>query len=555
MSRVTLFGLNASDFERVRDELGSVMDSEDALVVYHGQIATLRAVLVRLLQVPVVTIGLNLLGLFVQLPLTVLRNRGLVWIHRSEYEALAGDRPVHFVGDHPVARIADSGWPWIVGNWAVLLGAAYVGPRSVLLMVVLSLVVTGLVSLHRRHGYRRLPVAILAVGFGAGVWLAATVRLNLLFVALFGALAVIATSVSNLRVRDQLLDDVATLATDHEYESVCLVIDKGFVTGLLEQVDDTDLTLEDAFRQRASGAGYHLDADGSPLDQPMLEHAGDNLAERLTARGIDWAVVGVLVVGWAAAELFGMALVDVVLGLNIDFGTTAIVVAGVDFEYGALWFASLVVPATLYYTLTEGVWGQTVGKRVTGIRLVHTDGSAPGIGAAFRRTLVGWVDALPVAYIFGLAHIAGDDYGRRFGDIAARTVVVESAVASGEAPAAEQAATETDRSAESGGEDAQQSDVAQTSEAAAESDDQAESDTDGQQQGVAGDDADGWTESAADETTTDDTAEPVSDSEPAADESTASETEATDDETADGEATEESTVDEEWTAAALDDEQ
>jgi uncharacterized RDD family membrane protein YckC len=79
-----------------------------------------------------------------------------------------------------------------------------------------------------------------------------------------------------------------------------------------------------------------------------------------------------------------------------------------------------------YYTACEGTTGQTLGKRLLGIRVVRVDGSRPSLGQAAARTLLRIVDVLPLLYIVGLITALASGPGRRqrVGDLAAGTYVV-----------------------------------------------------------------------------------------------------------------------------------
>ena len=120
--------------------------------------------------------------------------------------------------------------------------------------------------------------------------------------------------------------------------------------------------------------------------------------------------------------LFGIVFVAV--GLVSGGGSSGHGHVGVRLSGGALlaylvvWFA--------YFTICEGVTGQTLGKRMLGIRVVSETGAAAGLGQAATRNLLRLVDALPVLYIVGLVSIFATGRGRRqrVGDLAARTRVV-----------------------------------------------------------------------------------------------------------------------------------
>jgi uncharacterized RDD family membrane protein YckC len=84
--------------------------------------------------------------------------------------------------------------------------------------------------------------------------------------------------------------------------------------------------------------------------------------------------------------------------------------------------------AVLVYVVLQGLTGWTVGKLVTGVRVVDEQGHVPGLGRAFVRWLLWLVDGLPffipglVAFITGLTTVGH----RRVGDMVAKTYVVRS---------------------------------------------------------------------------------------------------------------------------------
>lgn len=80
----------------------------------------------------------------------------------------------------------------------------------------------------------------------------------------------------------------------------------------------------------------------------------------------------------------------------------------------------------LYYAILEGTMGATVGKKLVKIKIVKDDGSACGIGPAFVRTLLRFIDALPFLYIIGMVLIARSEKKQRLGDRLAGTIVVKA---------------------------------------------------------------------------------------------------------------------------------
>ena len=68
-----------------------------------------------------------------------------------------------------------------------------------------------------------------------------------------------------------------------------------------------------------------------------------------------------------------------------------------------LMFALMWVYPILFELLMDG---QTPGKRVLGLRVVHANGTPVGFTASLIRNLMRTVDALPIGYAFGFAILA-----------------------------------------------------------------------------------------------------------------------------------------------------
>ena len=90
---------------------------------------------------------------------------------------------------------------------------------------------------------------------------------------------------------------------------------------------------------------------------------------------------------------------------------------------GSVWMLVVVVA---YYTLFEGLTGRTVGKFVTGIRVVDAStGARPGLLSGFVRTLLRCIDGL-AGYLIGFIVVVNSKNRRRLGDMAAKTLVVRA---------------------------------------------------------------------------------------------------------------------------------
>jgi uncharacterized RDD family membrane protein YckC len=83
------------------------------------------------------------------------------------------------------------------------------------------------------------------------------------------------------------------------------------------------------------------------------------------------------------------------------------------------------------YPVAFEIWrdGQTPGKRMCGLAVVHDDGTPVGASASVIRNLARAVDFLPIGYVTGAITMLAAGNGRRLGDLAAGTLVVHTDVA------------------------------------------------------------------------------------------------------------------------------
>ena len=70
--------------------------------------------------------------------------------------------------------------------------------------------------------------------------------------------------------------------------------------------------------------------------------------------------------------------------------------------------------------------GQTPGKRMMGLRVLHDNGTPVGVSASVVRNLLRAVDFMPLFYALGLLAMFLDRDFRRLGDMAAGTIVVHT---------------------------------------------------------------------------------------------------------------------------------
>jgi len=146
---------------------------------------------------------------------------------------------------------------------------------------------------------------------------------------------------------------------------------------------------------------------GVPIELPIAGPGG-----RSFAFIIDWHI-RVLI---AAAWMFPMTL------LVNDMSADGTRVPG--------WLELLAwLPPMLIYFLYHPVLeimmgGRTPGKRIAGVRIVTTEGTAPSAGALLVRNLFRYIDGLPAFYVVGLAFTVMTARNQRIGDLAAGTLLV-----------------------------------------------------------------------------------------------------------------------------------
>ncbi|MHB0754181.1 RDD family protein [Polaribacter sp. M15] len=77
----------------------------------------------------------------------------------------------------------------------------------------------------------------------------------------------------------------------------------------------------------------------------------------------------------------------------------------------------------ILWPISEGVWRQTIGKRLLDIRVVSKNNSDVNIGQAFIRFILGFIDC---SFMSGIIVAAINKDNQRIGDLAAGTLVIKS---------------------------------------------------------------------------------------------------------------------------------
>jgi len=128
------------------------------------------------------------------------------------------------------------------------------------------------------------------------------------------------------------------------------------------------------------------------------------IGARITAHIVDILILGV--------ALFVLGLIANALG-----------VLDPALSKGFALFASFVIPLA-YFILLEGLWnGQTIGKKLTRIRVRMIDGTPITFAGAIGRNLLRPADILPGPYLVGLMAMFTNPRGQRIGDLVAGTMV------------------------------------------------------------------------------------------------------------------------------------
>jgi uncharacterized RDD family membrane protein YckC len=78
----------------------------------------------------------------------------------------------------------------------------------------------------------------------------------------------------------------------------------------------------------------------------------------------------------------------------------------------------------LYMILSEGRFGQSLGKKLFGLKVKKENGKKIGMKEAVIRNLLRVIDVLPMYYIAGIVILFVNKKHQRIGDLAAKTVVV-----------------------------------------------------------------------------------------------------------------------------------
>ena len=160
----------------------------------------------------------------------------------------------------------------------------------------------------------------------------------------------------------------------------------------------------------AASAATPLPAElaSAGLPPPVSPGREDVLGLRIAAALIDLVLLGGLFV---------------IMGLTV--GESSAAGGSFNVSLNGVWLLAFLAVALVYYFALEAWGGQTVGKRVFGLRISRAGERAP-VGAVAVRTLLRVVDWLPLMYLLGfITMMATGTRRQRLGDLAARTSVTQ----------------------------------------------------------------------------------------------------------------------------------
>ena len=159
---------------------------------------------------------------------------------------------------------------------------------------------------------------------------------------------------------------------------------------------------EAVHREATANTGANVDVIGQRV-----------LATLVDAAAIFLGIMALLLVQWLIG--LGAALAGLPEGVQITVGIIGVLV-------------NLAIPVLVvaYYVYFEGRKGQTLGKKMSGIKVVREDtGEVPGMQAALIRTLLRVVDGF-FGYLVGFLVANSSEKRQRLGDMVAHTLVVRS---------------------------------------------------------------------------------------------------------------------------------
>ena len=146
-------------------------------------------------------------------------------------------------------------------------------------------------------------------------------------------------------------------------------------------------------------------------EKTVLTYRLAGLGSRALAHFVDWLIIIV--------TFFLLTMITIAFGVSI---------ATISEELSQMAFGALILVISLfpfaYFIFFEGFWnGQTLGKKMAGIRVRMADGTPVTFAASTGRNLLRVADFLPVLYFLGTVAMFVNPKLQRVGDLVAGTIV------------------------------------------------------------------------------------------------------------------------------------
>ena len=159
-----------------------------------------------------------------------------------------------------------------------------------------------------------------------------------------------------------------------------------------------------------------------PVQDNSLKGFYAGFVSRFLAFVIDVIVISVFMLIFHASVAVVLSFFNINVGVLLESGNSFVKTATAVFIIFNLLFSVFV---WVFYFV--GAWtlvGQTVGKRVLGLKVVSLDGSLPVFKQALVRYAGYWLSALP--FFLGFLWVLADDERRSWHDKIAHTCVIYS---------------------------------------------------------------------------------------------------------------------------------
>ena len=144
---------------------------------------------------------------------------------------------------------------------------------------------------------------------------------------------------------------------------------------------------------------------------------GSRIAAGLIDLSIIWAIIFLLMIFLVATGGVSLSLSDVVEGrIPAQMSQWALILL-----LGSIFFLNIA-----YFIFFENLRnGQTIGKKVLGLRVSNDNGQILTLSASIIRNIARMVDFIPGPYFIGLISVLISSRGQRLGDMIAGTIVIK----------------------------------------------------------------------------------------------------------------------------------